>query len=48
MWILENYGTNSWSLKHVMDTEELFEHMNIKVGSELCDEEYRVVIVYPE
>ena len=31
-----------------MDTEELFGRMNIKVGSELCDEEYRVIIVHPE
>ena len=31
-----------------MDTEELFGHMNIKVGSELCDEKYRVIIVHPE
>ena len=28
--------------------EELSGHMNIKVGSELCDEEYRVIIVHPE
>jgi hypothetical protein len=31
-----------------VDTEELFGHMNIKVDSELCDEEYRVIIVHPE
>ena len=31
-----------------MDTEELVGHMNIKVGSELCDEEYRVIAVHPE
>ena len=31
-----------------MDTEELFGCMNIKVGSELCDEEYRVITVHPE
>ena len=28
--------------------EELFVHMNIKVGFELCDEEYRVIIVHPK
>ena len=48
VWILEDYGTDNWSLKHVMDTEELFRHMNIKVGSELYDEEYRVITVHPE
>ena len=31
-----------------MDTEELFRRMNIKVVSELCDEEYRVITVHPE
>ena len=31
-----------------MDTDELFGHMNIKVGSELCNEEYRVIIIHPE
>ena len=48
MWILVDYGTDNWSLKHVVDTEEMFGHMNIKVGSELCDEEYRVITVHPE
>ena len=28
--------------------EELFGYINIKVGSELRDEEYRVIIVHPE
>ena len=35
-------------MKHVIDTNELFGHMNIKVGSELCDEEYRVITVHLE
>jgi hypothetical protein len=48
VWILGDYGTNNWSLKHIVDTEELFGHMNIKVGSELCDEEYRVITVHSE
>ena len=48
MWILEDYGTDNWRLKHVVDTEELFGHMNIKVGSELCDVEYRVITVHLE
>ena len=34
MWILEDYGTDNWILKHVVDTEELFGRINIKVGSE--------------
>jgi hypothetical protein len=28
--------------------EELFGHINIKVGSELCDEEYKVITVHLE
>jgi hypothetical protein len=46
VWILEDYGTDNWSLNHVVDTEELFGRMNIKVSSELCDEEYRVITVH--
>jgi hypothetical protein len=42
----EDYDTNNWSLKHVVDMEELFGRMNIKVGSELCDEEYIVITVH--
>ena len=48
VWILEDYVTDNWILKHVVDMEELFGHINIKVSSELCDEEYRVIIVHPE
>jgi hypothetical protein len=35
-------------LKHVVNTEKLFGHINIKVGSELCDAEYKVITVHPE
>jgi hypothetical protein len=28
--------------------EELFGYMNIKVGSELYDEKYRVITIHPE
>jgi hypothetical protein len=48
VWILEDYGTDKWRLKHIVDTEELFGHMNIKVGSEFCDEEYRVITIHSE
>ena len=48
VWILKDYGTDNWSLKHVVDMEELFGRMNIKVGSELYDEEYRVITVHLE
>jgi hypothetical protein len=48
VWILEEYSTDNWRLKHIVDMEELFGHMNIKVGSELCDEEYRVITIHTE
>ena len=48
MWKLKDYGTDNWILKHVVDTKDLFGHMNIKVGSKLCDEEYKVITVHPE
>jgi hypothetical protein len=48
VWILEDYGSCNWSLKHVVDTKELFGHMNIKVSSELYDKEYRVITVHLE
>jgi uncharacterized protein with PhoU and TrkA domain len=38
VWILEDYGTDNSILKHVVDMEEQFGRMKIKVGSELCDE----------
>ena len=47
VWKLEDYGTNNWILKHVVDMEELFGRMNIKLGSEFCDEEYKVIKVHP-
>ena len=48
MWILEDYGTTKWRLKHVMTTHELFGQINIKVGYELCDADYRLITVHPE
>jgi hypothetical protein len=48
MWILEDYGTDNWTLKHVVDIEEQFGFMNVKVSSKLCDKEYRVITVHLE
>jgi hypothetical protein len=31
-----------------VDKEELFGHIDIKVGSELCDVAYKVITVHPE
>jgi hypothetical protein len=48
VWILKDCGIDNWSLKHVVDMKKLFRHINTKVGSELCDEEYKVITVHPE
>jgi len=48
VWILEDYGTNNWRLKHVVNPEELFGQINIQVGSELYDADYRVITVHLE
>ena len=47
-WILEEYGTSKWTLKHKVTTLELFEQNNIEIGSEVCDAAYRVIVVHPE
>ncbi|XP_066333251.1 uncharacterized protein [Miscanthus floridulus] len=48
VWILEDYGTTKWRLKHVVSTQELFGQFNIEVGTEICDADYRLIIVHPE
>jgi len=48
VWILEDYGTDNWILTHVVDTKELFGHINIKVGCKLCDADYRVITIQLE
>jgi len=48
VWILEDYGTDNWILKHVVDTEELFGHMHVKVGSKLYEEECRMITIHLE
>jgi hypothetical protein len=48
IWILEDYVTSKWTLKHKVTTLELFEKENIKIGNEVCDVAYRVITVHPE
>ena len=48
IWILEDYGTSKWTLKHKVTTLELFGKKNIEFGTEVCDTAYRVIGVYPE
>ena len=32
IWILEDYGTNKWTLKHTISTLQVFVKTNIKFG----------------
>jgi hypothetical protein len=48
IWILEDYGTSKWTLKHKVTMLELFGKKNIKIGTEVCDTAYRVIVVHPE
>ena len=42
IWILEDYGSNRWTLKHTV----IFGQNNIEFGYEVCDAEYRVIAVH--
>jgi hypothetical protein len=48
IWILEDYGSNRWTLKHTVTTLKIFGHNNIEFGYEVCDAEYRLIAVYLE
>ena len=45
IWILEHYGSNRWTLKHTVTTLEIFGQNKIEFGYEVCDTEYRVIVV---
>jgi hypothetical protein len=47
-WILEDYGTDNWTLKHMVTTLGIFERDNIQFGYDVCDAYYRVIAVHPE
>jgi hypothetical protein len=47
-WILENYGTNKWTLKHTVNTLQLFGLNNIGLGSEAANTDYIVIAVHLE
>ena len=48
IWILEDYGTNSWTLKHTVTTRILFGRINIRFGYLDFDDEDTVIKVHPE
>ena len=46
IWILEDYGTDNWTLKHTVTTRILFGRINIRFGYVDCVDEYTVIIVH--
>ena len=45
-WILEDYGTDNWTLKHTVTTPEIFGWGNIQFGYDVCDADYKVIAVH--
>ena len=48
IWILEDYGTNNWTLKHTVSTQILFGRINIKFGFVDYVDDYTVITIHPE
>ena len=46
--ILEDYGTSKWTLKHMVNTLQLFGLNNIRLGFEAANADYRVIVVHLE
>ena len=48
IWILKDYGTNNWTLKHTVSTRILFGRINIRFGFVDWVAEYTVITVHLE
>jgi hypothetical protein len=48
IWILEDYGTSKWTLKHSVNTLQLFGLNNIRLGSKAANVDYIVIAVHLE
>ena len=48
IWILEDYGTSNWTLKHTVTTRILFGRINIRFGCLDFDDKDIVITVHPE
>ena len=48
IWILEDYGTSKWTLKHTVNMLQLLGLNNIRFGSKATNADYRVIVVYLE
>jgi hypothetical protein len=48
IWVLKDCGTSKWTLKHTVNTLQLFGLNNIRLGSEAANTNYRVIAVHLE
>jgi hypothetical protein len=48
IWILKDYGTNEWTLKHTVSTLNVFGWTDIQFGFLDCDADYIAIAVHPE
>ena len=48
VWILEDYATNKWTLKHTVSTLKVFGKTTIKFGYVDFDSAYTAITVHPE
>ena len=48
IWILEDYGTNEWTLKHTVSTLNVFGKTDIQFGFLDCDVDCIAIAVHPE
>jgi hypothetical protein len=48
IWILKDYGTSKWTLKHTVNTLQLLGPNNIGLGSEAANADYGVIAAHLE
>ena len=48
IWILEDYGTNEWTLKHNVSMLNVFGLTDIQFGFLDCDSDYTVIAIHPK
>ena len=48
VWILEDYATNKWTLKHTVSTLKVFGKTNIKFGYMDYDSAYTAITCHPK
>ena len=48
IWIIEGYGTSKWTLRHMVNTLQLFGLNNIRLSFEAANADYKVIAVHLE